>query len=129
MKVYELTVLIHPDLEMNLEPALKKVEKLVSDNGGKIVKTTEDGKKRLAYSIKGVEYAIYYFYDVELPADAPKKISDALNITDEVIRYLLVVKDEKKKKYEERRAEAEKNGEAEEAEAEEGVDDKDNKEE
>ena len=129
MKVYELTVLIHPDLEMNLEPALKKVEKLVSDNGGKIVKTTEDGKKRLAYAIKGVEYAIYYFYDVELPADAPRKISEAMNITDEVIRYLLVVKDEKKKKYEERRAEAEKNGEAEEAEAEEGVDDKDNKEE
>lgn len=129
MKVYELTVLIHPDLEMNLEPALKKVEKLVSDNGGKIVKTTEDGKKRLTYAIKGVEYAIYYFYDVELPADAPRKISEALNITDEVIRYLLVVKDEKKKKYEERRAEAEKNGEVEETEATEGADDKDNKEE
>ena len=128
MKVYELTVLVHPDLEMNLEPALKKVEKLVSDNGGKIVKTTEDGKKRLAYNIKGNEYAVYYFYDVELPADAPQKISDALNITDEVLRYLLVVKDEKKKKYEERRAEAEKNGETEEVEAE-GVDDKDNKEE
>ncbi len=129
MKVYELTVLIHPDLEMNLEPALKKVEKLVSDNGGKIVKTTEDGKKRLTYAIKGVEYAIYYFYDVELPADAPRKISEALNITDEVIRYLLVVKDEKKKKYEERRAEAEKNGEALESDADEGVDTKDNKEE
>ena len=128
MKVYELTVLVHPDLEMNLEPALKKVEKLVSDSGGKIVKTTEDGKKRLAYDIKGVEYAIYYFYDVELPADAPKKISEAMNITDEVIRYLLVVKDDKKKKYEERRAEAEKNGEVE-AEPTEGVDDKDNKEE
>ena len=128
MKVYELTVLIHPDLEMNLEPALKKVDKLVSDNGGKIVKTTEDGKKRLTYAIKGVEYAIYYFYDVELPADAPRKISEALNITDEVIRYLLVVKDEKKKKYEERRAEAEKNGEALESDAE-GVDTKDNKEE
>ncbi|MBR3177499.1 30S ribosomal protein S6 [Candidatus Saccharibacteria bacterium] len=128
MKVYELTVLIHPDLEMNLEPALKKVEKLVSDNGGKIVKTTEDGKKRLTYPIKGNEYAIFYFYDVELPADAPKKISETLNITDEVIRYLLVVKDEKKKKYEERRLEAEKNGEAE-AEPTEDAEAKDNKEE
>ena len=128
MKVYELTVLIHPDLEMNLEPALKKVEKLVSDNGGKVVKTTEDGKKRLTYPIKGNEYAIFYFYDVELPADAPKKISETLNITDEVIRYLLVVKDEKKKKYEERRLEAEKNGEAE-AEPTEDAEAKDNKEE
>lgn len=128
MKVYELTVLIHPDLEMNLEPALKKVEKLVSDSGGKIVKTTEDGKKRLAYDIKGIEYAIFYFYDVELPADAPKKISDAMNITDEVIRYLLVVKDEKKKKYEERRSLAEKNGETLESEPDEGADNKDKEE-
>ncbi len=33
--------------------------------------------------------------DVELPADAPLKISNTLNITDEVIRYLLVAVDPK----------------------------------
>ena len=115
---------------MNLEPALKKLEKIVSDAGGKIVKTTDDGKKRLAYKIGENEYAIYYFYDVELPADAPKKISDVLNITDEVIRYLLVVKDEKKVKYEaRRREEAEKGEEAEDKSEAETSADKDNKEE
>ena len=129
MKVYELTVLIHPDLEMNLEPALKKVEGIVSDAGGKIIKTTEDGKKRMAYSIKGQEYAIYYFFDVELPADAPRKISQAFNIADEVIRYLLVAKDAKKEKYEARRQEAAEQGEDTSAEAEEKSADKDNKEE
>ncbi|MBR3414981.1 30S ribosomal protein S6 [Candidatus Saccharibacteria bacterium] len=108
MKIYELTVLIHPDLEMNLEPALKKVENAVLESGGKIVKTTDDGKKRLTYAIEGNEYAIFYFYDVELPADAPQKISNALNIADEVIRYLLTVKDERKEKMEARRLEMEK---------------------
>ena len=127
MKVYELTILFHPDLEMNLEPALKKLEKLVSDSGGKIIKTTEDGKKRLSYKIEGNEYAVYYFFDVELSADAPKKISDALNINDEVIRYLLVIKDERKEKYEAKRREEEEKSEA----AGEGAEDadKDNKEE
>ena len=48
MKDYELTVLFHPDLEMNLEPSLDKVKKIVEENGGKINKITEDGKKRLA---------------------------------------------------------------------------------
>ena len=129
MKVYELTILFHPDLEMNLEPALKKLEKLVSDSGGKITKTTEDGKKRLSYKIEGNEYAIYYFFDVELPADAPKKISDALNINDEVIRYLLVIKDERKEKYEARRREEEEKSEAEKAEEESEGEGKDNKEE
>lgn len=107
MKVYELSVLIHPDLEMNLEPALKKLEGIVLDSGGKIVKTTDDGKKRLAYGIENIDFAIYYYFDVELPADAPRKISNALNIADEVIRYLLVVKDEKKEKLEAKRREEE----------------------
>ena len=124
MKVYELTVLIHPDLEMNLEPALKKIEGIVSDAGGKIIKTTEDGKKRMAYDIKGQEYA-----NVELPADGPRKISQTFNIADEVIRYLLVVKDAKKEKYEARRREAEEQGGDTSAEAEEKSADKDNKEE
>lgn len=96
MKEYELTVLIHPDLEMNLELATDKVKALLEKNGGKIVKEESEGKKKLAYQIKGQDFAVYYYYEVELPAEAPAKISSALNITDEVIRYLLVVKDEKR---------------------------------
>ena len=90
MKDYELTVLFHPDLEMNLDPALDKVKKLIEANKGKITKEEADGKKRLAYSINGQEFAVYYYFDVELPAAAPGKISSTLNITDEVLRYLLV---------------------------------------
>lgn len=100
MKNYELTVLIHPDLEMNLDPALDKVKKLIESNGGKIVKEENDGKKRLAYSIAGQDFAVYYYFDLELPAAAPAKISSVLNITDEVIRYLLVTVDERKAKLE-----------------------------
>lgn len=105
MKDYELSVLYHPDLETNLDPALTKVKKLIESAGGKIVKEENDGKKRLAYSINGQDFAIYYYYDVQLPADAPLKISNTLNITDEVIRYLLVRVDERKAKYAARRAE------------------------
>ena len=94
MKTYELTVLVHPDLEMNLEPATNKVKALLEENGGKISKESNEGKKRLAYLIKGQDFAVYYYYEVELPAQAPAKISNTLNITDEVIRYLLVARDE-----------------------------------
>ncbi len=98
MKDYELTVLFHPDLEMNLEPSLDKVKKIVEENGGKINKITEDGKKRLAYKLKGQDFAVYYYMEVSLPAEAPAKISSVLNITDEVLRYLLVKVDERKLK-------------------------------
>ena len=95
MKGYELTVLIHPDLEVDLEAPLEKVRKLVTDNGGKIVSEDNWGKKRLAYRIDGQNFAVYVYFDVELPAEAPLKISNTLNITDEVVRYLLVRADEK----------------------------------
>ena len=98
MKEYELSILFHPDLEMNLDPALDKVKKIIESAGGKITKEENDGKKRLAYSINGQDFAVYYFIDLSLPADAPAKISSTLNITDEVLRYLLVRVDERKAK-------------------------------
>jgi len=42
MQEYELTVLIHPDRESELEKALTTVRDLVTTNGGKVVK--EDKK-------------------------------------------------------------------------------------
>ena len=103
MKDYELSILFHPDLEMNLDPVIDKVKKLIEGNGGKITKEENDGKKRLAYQINGQDFAVYYFYDLELPAEAPAKISSTLNITDEVLRYLLVRVDERKAKMAARR--------------------------
>lgn len=95
MKDYELTVLIHPDLESDLEKALDKVRNLIAANGGEIAKEDNWGKKKLAYAIKGQEFAVYVAMDVKLPASAPLKISNTLNITDEVLRYLLVKAEER----------------------------------
>lgn len=109
MKNYELTVLFHPDLEMNIDPALDKVKKIIETAGGNITKEENDGKKRLAYAISGQEFALYYYFELSLPADAPAKISSALNINDETIRYLLVKTDERKAKIENLRKEQETN--------------------
>ncbi len=107
MKDYELTVLFHPDLEMNIDPALDKVKKTIETAGGKINKTEEEGKKHLAYSIEGQDFAVYYYFDVALPAEAPAKISSVFNITDEVLRYLLVRVDERKAKLAAKKAKSE----------------------
>ena len=105
MKQYELTFLVHPDLEMNLDTVVSKVKELVAANGGKVTKETNEGKKKLAYTIKGQDYAVYYYMELDLPAEAPAKISSTLNIVDEVLRYLLVTVDERKLKLEAKRAE------------------------
>jgi small subunit ribosomal protein S6 len=95
VKEYELTVLIHPDLEADLETPLTKVRDIIKNAGGTIVREDNWGKKKLAYAINREEFAVYVYMDVELPADAPLKISNTFNITDEVLRYLLVKVDTK----------------------------------
>ncbi len=95
MKEYELTVLIHPDLEVDIEAPLTKVRDLVKTHGGEIITEDNWGKKKLAYRIKNEDFAVYVYFEVKLPADALLKISNTLNITDEVLRYLLVSFDEK----------------------------------
>ena len=95
MKEYELTVLIHPDLEADLEKALTKVRTIITSAGGTVKHEDNWGKKKLAYTIKRENFAVYVYMDVELSADAPLKISNTLNITEEVLRYLLVKADPK----------------------------------
>ena len=52
MREYELTVLIHPDLEMNLEPATDKIKALIEGNGGKITKEANEGKSASLIRLK-----------------------------------------------------------------------------
>ena len=86
---YELVVLYRPELESKIEAPLKKVANIITTNGGKIVSEDDWGRRELAYSIAGETHAVYRVYTLELPAEAPAAISSVLNITDEVVRYLL----------------------------------------
>lgn len=89
MAQYEIAVLYHPDLEVDLEKGSGRVEKIFADNGGKVTNVDNWGKRKLAYPIKRNEHAVYVFYTVELPAEAVRKVESTLNITDEVIRFLI----------------------------------------
>jgi small subunit ribosomal protein S6 len=124
MNQYEIAVLYHPDLEIDLEKATTKVEKILKDNGGKIANADNWGKRKLAYPIKKQEYAVYVFYTVDLPTEAVRKIESTMNITDEVIRFMIVRPDlkkiaraEKEKAEKAKRAESRKSDEPETDEA------------
>ncbi len=96
MNQYEIAILFDPDLEVDLDKATDKVEKIITDNGGKITNTDNWGKKKLAYSIKKHDSAVYVFYTADVPGESMRKIEGILNITDEVIRFLIVRPDLKK---------------------------------
>lgn len=93
---YEVAILYHPDLEIDLEKATARVEKVLTDNGATITNTDNWGKRKLAYPINRLEHAVYIFYTVEMPGESVSKIEGLLNITDEVIRFLVTKPDLKK---------------------------------
>ncbi|HEX2615237.1 MAG TPA: 30S ribosomal protein S6 [Nitrososphaera sp.] len=123
MNQYEIAVLYHPDLEIDLDKAESRVKKIIEDNKGKITKIDNWGKRKLAYPIAKQEHAVYVFYSVEMPPESVRRVEQTFNITDEVIRFLITrpdlkaiakaeaLKNEKAKKAAER-------GESEEDEAE-----------
>lgn len=95
MREYELTVVLHPDLESNLDATLTKVRGIITSNGGKVVKEDNWGKKRLAYRINKEDFGLYVYFDLELPAESVAKVNATFNITDEALRFLLVSVDPK----------------------------------
>lgn len=90
MNQYEIAILFDPDLEVDMEKATSRVEKILTDNGAKITNVDNWGKRKLAYTIKKHDQAVYVFYTAEIPGANVQKIESILNITDEVIRFLIV---------------------------------------
>jgi len=105
-KTYELMVLLHPDLEIDVETPISKIEGLVKAAGGRVVKSDNWGKKRLAYKIGRQDFAIYVYFEIQLPGNKVGELERSLLITEEVVRHLLVVHNEAKPRRDEKPARA-----------------------
>jgi small subunit ribosomal protein S6 len=95
-KTYELMVLLHPDLEIDAEAPIAKVEGLVEAVGGKVAKRDNWGKKRLAYRIAKQDFAIYVYFELQLDPNQVRELENTILITEEVLRHILVVHEEVK---------------------------------
>ena len=96
MNQYEIAVLYHPDLEVDLSKAEEKVTKLFTSNGGKVVHTDNWGKRKLAFPIGKATEGRYVFLYV-VAEDAPPPVAEVemrLNQNERVMRYLWVRTDE-----------------------------------
>lgn len=91
---YELMVLLHPDLEIDVETPITKVEGLVNAAGGKVTKRDNWGKKRLAYRIARQDFAVYVYFELQLDPAKVRELENALLITEEVLRHILVAHEE-----------------------------------
>lgn len=90
MNEYELVVLLHPDLEIDIDTPVSKIEKLIGNADGKISKRDNWGKKRLAYPVKKQQFGLYVYFELELDPEKVRKLESSLLITEEVLRFLIV---------------------------------------
>jgi small subunit ribosomal protein S6 len=92
MRPYELVVLLHPDLEIDVDSPIAKLEKLIAAAGGKILKRDNWGKKRLAYPVSKQNFAVYVYFELQLEPLKVRDLEATLRITEEVMRFLTVHK-------------------------------------
>jgi small subunit ribosomal protein S6 len=91
MRKYELTFIIHPEVEeKEVESVVEKVRKIIGDDGGKVTDVNHWGRRRLAYPIKKQLEGYYVVMRVELEPSAINELERKLSLTEEVIRHLLV---------------------------------------
>lgn len=93
MNNYELTVIIHPDLdEEATNQALAKIKDWITKSGGKIEKIDNWGKRHLAYEIQKQNEGVYFLHYVSMPSTAVAELERNLKILEPVMRFLIVAK-------------------------------------
>ena len=94
MNKYETVFIINPNVEDGgVKALIEKFSNLIN-NDGKVEKVDELGKKKLAYDIKKNKEGIYVVINFEANPELIKELERIYRITDDVIKFIVVRKDE-----------------------------------
>jgi small subunit ribosomal protein S6 len=92
MRRYELMLLLRPDLEDDkLQSAVEKVTRAIVNAGGSLSKVSPWGKRRLAYPIQHLREASYFLIHFDIEPAAVREIERGLLISEEILRHLVTV--------------------------------------
>ena len=75
-----------------VKPITQKVAELIKTNGGAITKEQDLDKQKFAYPIKGQSHGYYFLYEFDLTTDKLIALNRALQLTNEVLRFIIVKK-------------------------------------
>jgi small subunit ribosomal protein S6 len=87
---YELMLVLKPDApDERASAVIDRTTRYVVASGGQIVKVAPWGRRRLAYPIDRFREGSYHIVVFESPAEAIAELERSLQITEEVLRYLV----------------------------------------
>ena len=95
MPLYEHVFLARQDLaQAQVDALAENATKIITDNGGKVVKTETWGLRSLAYRIQKNRKAHYVLLDVDAPPGVVAELERQTQINEDVIRYMTIKVDE-----------------------------------
>ena len=98
MRNYELMFVIDPALEEAAKEAtIETVQNIIAANG-EVVKTDVWGMRKLAYPIQKMEEGYYVVIDFMADATLPYELNRKLKISDNVIRHIIINKEEQQER-------------------------------
>jgi len=85
----------------------ESIEKMITDEGGSIVKTEVMGRRKLAYPIQKKTEGHYTLFEIEGSGQEIAELERRMRVNDAVMRYMTVRVDEERKTAEKHRAKRE----------------------
>lgn len=102
MRTYEALYIVQPNAtDEEIQTIVAGVERLVTEDGGTIVRSEVWGKRRLAYEVKRFQDGIYILCRFQANTGVIDKLNQYFRLTDDIIRELIVHFDEQTLKLEE----------------------------
>jgi len=106
---YELGFILNPEVsEEQTSAILERIERIVKNYDGQVVKVNQWGRRRLAYPIEHHRDGYYVFIDMMLTPETVLELDRTLKVSEEVMRHIVKRRDPKavQKEREEREARA-----------------------
>jgi small subunit ribosomal protein S6 len=95
MREYELTFIGKPDMDnTNLNVLVERVKGYIAAESGTVMKTDMWGMRHLTYPIRKYRDGHYVHMLVQLESAAVARVEARLRLTEELIRYLLVLSED-----------------------------------
>jgi small subunit ribosomal protein S6 len=95
MALYEHVFLARQDLaQAQVDALAENATKILTDNGGTVVKTETWGLRSLAYRIAKNRKAHYVMLDIDAPPSAVAELERQTNINEDIIRFMTIRVDE-----------------------------------
>ncbi|HKK96253.1 MAG TPA: 30S ribosomal protein S6 [Anaerovoracaceae bacterium] len=95
MRNYELMFIVRPTIEDDKRDAVIETVKEIISSDGEVLDVDIWGMRKLAYEIEKHSEGYYVIVQFKAGSELPKELDRRLKISDNVIRHIIINKDEK----------------------------------